>query len=298
MEGIIIEVKPEKYVVKLKNKEDVLATIRGSVKKKEKVLVGDIVEVKKEMDTFVIEKVHKKKNSLIRPAIANIDQMFCVVSKNYPEPDLNVLDKQIILCEKNNINPVICINKTDLEEENSKYKYIKDVYSKIGYTVIDVSAEKEIGLEEIKKLLANKISAFSGLSGVGKSSLMTKILDIKEEIEVGHLMKKINRGKHTTKYVKLYEVADGLLADTPGFSSLELLDGIEKDELKNYYPEFRMYTCKYLDCNHYLETEEECMVKKEVANQNIDKGRYDRYKKMYIDLEIKDKMKYKNKRRK
>ncbi len=298
MEGIIIEVKPEKYIVEI-NENVVSAVVRGNVKKKEKLLVGDKVLLSKENDVYIIEKVFAKKNSLIRPPICNIDQMFCIVSKNHPQPDLNVLDKQIILCEKNNITPIICINKTDLEEENENYKYIKEVYSNIGYEVLEISAEKGIGLDKIKEKLKNKISAMSGLSGVGKSSLMRKILNLQdeEEIEVGDLMKKINRGKHTTKYVKLYYVENGYLADTPGFSSLELVDGIEKNDLKHYYNEFSSYTCKYQDCNHVTESIEECSIKKAVEEKEIDSKRYERYKKMYQTLEIKDKMKYKNKRR-
>ena len=224
--------------------------------------------------------------------------MFCIVSKNHPVPDLSILDKQIILCEKNNITPIICINKADIEEENNVYRYIKEVYPKIGYEVIEVSATENIGIDILLSKIKGKVTAFSGHSGVGKSSITKKIINKEEEtIEVGNLMKKINRGNHTTKYVKLYYVNGGYIADTPGFSSLELVEGIEKKELKKYFREFADFTCKYLDCNHVTEDIKECEIKKAVEENKIDKKRYDRYVTLYNLLEVKEKNKYKNKKR-
>lgn len=297
MEGIIIEVKPEIYIIEIEGKA-ISAGVRGNVKKKDRLLVGDKVLVKKEKDMYIIEKVFARKNSMIRPPIANIDKMFCVVSKNYPVPDLNVLDKQILACEKNDILPIICINKIDEKESNENYEYIKKVYGDIGYKIIEISAKEGIGIQSILEEVKGSITAFSGLSGVGKSSI-TRLLTGEEEenIEVGNLMNKINRGKHTTKYVKLYYINGGYIADTPGFSSLELVDGIEKDDLKHYYREFSKYICKYQDCNHVTENIAECSIKKAVENGEIDSKRYERFAKLYKELEIKDKMKYKNKRR-
>ncbi len=294
MKGIITDIKPEKYIVQiLDTRKKVEATKTGNVKKKIKLLVGDYVEVENIHGTDIIVDVHERKNSLIRPPMANLDQMFCIISKSYPVPDIMMLDKQLLMCEMLDITPIICINKSDEENANDVVKYIKEKYESLEYEIIDLSAKTELGINEIRKHFKSKISAFSGLSGVGKSSLIKAIFkDDINEVEVGKLTEKINRGKHTTKYVKLYNIEDGYLADTPGFSSLDLIEEIEKENLKNLYPDFLKYPCRYKDCNHVIESEEECSVKAHIG-KGIDKDRYLRYKKLYEELEQKDKMKYK-----
>lgn len=298
MKGIITEIKPEKYIVHLMHNNMHVECIKtGNVKKKIKLLVGDYVEVNLVQNTYIITDVLERKNSLIRPPMANLEQMFCIISKTYPTPDIMMLDKQLLMCEKLNINPIICINKSDEENPNDVFKYIKEIYNKIGYEIIEISAKEEMGLKNITKYFKGKISALSGLSGVGKSSIIKAIFkDTISEVEIGKLTEKINRGKHTTKYVKLYEVENGYLADTPGFSSLELIEEIKKDDLKYLYKEYNKFPCKYKDCNHVIESEEECNIKKHIGN-GIDEGRYLRYKKMYEELDLKDKMKYKKKRK-
>ncbi|MEG0510031.1 MAG: ribosome small subunit-dependent GTPase A [Clostridia bacterium] len=301
MKGIIIEIKPEKYIVETLEEKNIFSTsTTGNVKRKGKLLVGDYVNIEKNQDVYLIDNVYPRKNQLIRPPIANIDQMFCIISKTYPKPDLLVLDKQLISCEMYNITPIICINKSDdVVNINEEYAYIKDTYSKIGYTVLDISAKaKNGGLDGILKRLEGKVSALSGLSGVGKSSIIKKIFGDTvddEDIEVGVLNDKINRGKHTTKYVKLYSVQNGYIADTPGFSSLELEVDIEKDSLKDMYIEYRKLNCKYKDCNHVIE--DECKIKEDAncEQKYVDADRYARYVKLYTELLEKDRVKYKKK---
>ena len=294
MKGIIIEVKPEKYIVQiLENMKLVEATKTGNVKKKIKLLPGDYVELNNVHNTDIIVDVYERKNSLIRPPMANLDQLFCIISKTYPVPDLLMLDKQLLMCEMLDIKPIICINKSDEKEENEVVKYIKETYPKIGYEILNVSAKSGEGIECMREHFKKKLSAFSGLSGVGKSSLIENIFG--DKVEIGNLTEKINRGKHTTKYVKLYNISEGYLADTPGFSSLELIDEIEKENLKMLYPDFLKFPCRYKDCNHVIESEEECNVKANLGKE-IDSLRYERYKKLYEELELKDKFKYKNKK--
>ena len=234
MENIIakvIRIDLDIYILKVKNSEDIIsAKVRGNLKKKESILVGDLVEVERVKEDYMIINVQKRNNSLIRPPVSNIDQMIIVVSVGAPNPDYILLDKQIVLCFSKKIKPVICVNKIDLADEDIEAKkdieYINSVYGKIGVEVVYVSAKKEIGIDSLKQLLRKKTSAFSGNSGVGKSSIVREILDISEEkskLEVGEIGRKTKRGKHTTKSVTLYSIdTDSYILDTPGFSSYEL----------------------------------------------------------------------------
>lgn len=271
--------------------ELVVAKLRGNVKKKGSILVGDIVKAEKVNEDYMITEVINRRNALIRPPVANIDQMIIVVSAGEPTPDYILLDKQIVLCQTMNIEPIICVNKIDLQIENEDVKkdinYIKKIYSKLGIKVVFVSAEEDIGIEQLTPLLYGKTSAFSGNSGVGKSSITRRITDVaKQDIEVGEIGKKSKRGKHTTKSVRLYSLRDNTyILDTPGFSSYELYD-LEYRKLRDYYPEFYKCHCDYDDCNHVIEDESVCDVKRHLAAKKIDQGRYDRY--VYIFNKLKE----------
>lgn len=298
-QGKIIRIDLDIYIINKSNSNDIIfAKARGNVKKQGNILVGDIVEFEKTNEDYMITKVLERENFLIRPPVSNIDQMIIVVSIGAPVPDYILLDKQIILCLSKNIIPVICVNKIDLISEDQKAQedlsYIKKVYEKLGIKVIYVSALRNQGIEQLKELLSNKTSAFSGNSGVGKSSITKQILDsYPEKIEVGEIGKKSKRGKHTTKSVKLYSLSNNsYILDTPGFSSYELYD-IDHKKLRDYYNEFRYCTCDYDDCAHVIESKDVCEVKRKVEENKIDNGRYERYVYIYNKLKEKYDKRYK-----
>ncbi len=298
--GVIVEILLDKYVIKT-DKSDlplIVATIRGNIKKKKKILVGDMVKYAKSYDSWIIEDIIPRINSLIRPPVANIYQMLLIVSLDNPKPDYLLLDKEIILCLSNNIKPIIAISKIDLlnKETQKELDYIKTVYASLNIDVILFSSNEDININLIAKILVGKITALSGNSGVGKSSLVKKIINSENiDIEIGDISTKSNKGKHTTKHVKLYSIdncENTYILDTPGFSSYELYD-IEYKELKKYYPDFLKHSCKYLDCTHTNENISECMVKKAVETGNIDLKRYERYVYIYEKLKEQDNKKYK-----
>lgn len=288
------EIVLNEYVLEnIEDNSEFKASLRGNIKRKNGILVGDLVEVEVSYDRYMIKKILPRKNSLIRPPVANIDNLVIVVSLSTPSPDFFLLDKQIVLAKFKDILPIIVINKIDLnisDITNKDLSYIKNVYGNLGFQIIEVSAKNNIGIDVLKEKLHNKISAFSGNSGVGKSSIINKIFGTNSlTFEVA---KKTNRGRHTTKHVKIYKNEDMYVLDTPGFSSYELYD-IEYKELKNYYPDFLECKCDYLDCSHVFENEKVCGVKKAINDGRIDKNRYDRYVELFIKLKDEYDRKYK-----
>ena len=278
MKGIVIKSQGSSYVVKVEEQK-ILCIAKGVLKfKKMQILVGDSVEV--EMETKTITKVYPRKNEFIRPPIANVDQLIIVVASANPSPDLMLLDKQIVMAEKNGVEPIICINKIDLDAE---YSDIIETYENIGYQVITTTAKNGIGIDKIARIINNKITAFSGNSGVGKSALTNNIIN--EEVTAeGETSERLQRGKHTTKHVELYEFAkNSFIADTPGFSSFDV-DGVSAKDLAEYYIEFNNFVsdCEYRSCTHVKELN--CGVKKAVSKRKIDKGRYERYVSLYEKL--------------
>ncbi len=271
MKGIVTRIQSNLYIVKLEDKKVVECVAKGLLKyKKTSMLVGDMVEVN---DNNVIEKIYPRKNEFVRPPIANIDQIIIVVATTNPTPDLMLLDKQLVTAERNGVDVVICVNKIDLEAD---YSNIIEVYENIGYQVITTTAKNGIGIDKIARILVNKITAFSGNSGVGKSALTNNIFNLEISKE-GETSEKLQKGKHTTKHVELFEFAENsYIADTPGFSSFDV-DGINCKDLDKYFIEFTPYIseCEYRSCNHIKE--QNCGVKKAVAKKKIDKGRYERY---------------------
>lgn len=292
----VVEILLDKYITVDEETGSLHTAILTGNMKKNKIYVGDNVIVQNSYDTFVITELLERKNFVIRPPVSNIDQMVLLVSIDNPKPDYVLLDKQIILCRSKNIVPIICINKIDLlnEKLEEEIEYIRRTYSKLDMDILEISVKNEIGIEALKEKLRNKTSAFSGNSGTGKSSLASKLLNNNSfNIEIGEIAAKINKGKHTTKYVKLYKVEDSsYILDTPGFSSYDLYD-IEAKDLKHYYDEFTDYTCDYLDCSHTNEGLKECKVKQAVNSGKIDVNRYERYKDIYMSLKEKEDNKYK-----
>ena len=216
-------------------------------------------------------KVLPRKNSLIRPPIANIDQAL-IVTNVKPSFDTNLLDKLLCIIEYNNIIPIICFTKLDLlneEELININKYIT-YYKKIGYQVF-INTE----IEEIKKIFNEKITVLTGQTGAGKSTLINK-LDSKFNIKTGEISKALGRGKHTTRHVELHKLYNGLVADTPGFSNVDF-DDMSKEDIRDNFIEFNEYkdNCKFRDCMH--KNENICEIKNKVEEKEIIESRYENY---------------------
>ena len=285
MHGIIIENISNLYRIKAENKI-YEATARGKFKQNEITpVVGDNVEIKildEENRKAVIEEIRERKVYIKRPKLANITQIIFVVSSKDPKPDLLMLDKQLAFAEFLKINSVIVLNKTDLDKKE-EFKEIKQIYEKIGYKVIITDAKKKQGIEELKVEMKNNINAFSGNSGVGKSTLINGIFD-KDITEEGEISKRNKRGKNTTTSIKLYEIDDNTyIADTPGFSTFDVAE-IESRELEKYFREFKenIINCEFVGCTHIKE--EKCGVKMAIKEGKIDISRYNRFCKIYNEL--------------
>lgn len=285
MHGIIIENISNLYRIKAENKI-YEATARGKFKQNEITpVVGDNVEIKildEENRKAVIEEIRERKVYIKRPKLANITQIIFVVSSKDPKPDLLMLDKQLAFAEFLKINSVIVLNKTDLDKKE-EFKEIKQIYEKIGYKVIITDAKKKQGIEELKAEMKNNINAFSGNSGVGKSTLINGIFD-KDITEEGEISKRNKRGKNTTTSIKLYEIDDNTyIADTPGFSTFDISE-IESKDLEKYFREFKenIINCEFVGCTHIKE--ENCGIKTAIQEGKIDISRYNRFCKIYNEL--------------
>ena len=285
--GIIISNISNLYKVEV-NGKIYDCNARGKFKNNEiSPVAGDFVEIEiidEEKKTGIINKIEERINYLKRPKMANLSQIILVLSMKLPKPDLELLDKQLAYAEYMNVKPVICLNKIDLEDE-AVIDSIKEIYEKIGYKVIKTNAKNKTGVEELKEVLKNKITAFSGNSGVGKSTLINSLLgeNVTEEGLVSH---KNKRGKNTTTQVKLYKIDENsYIADTPGFSTFDINE-IKKEDLAKYFIEFRPYIneCEYVDCSHIKE--ENCGVKNALEEGKISKERYERYIILYKKLNI------------
>ena len=271
MEGKIIKLISNDYTV-LSNNKKYICKSRGKFRKlKISPLVGDQV-VFDDINNYILE-VKKRKNELVRPPVANIDQAFIITSVKHPNFSTNLLDKLIDIIEFNNIEPIICFTKLDLlnkEEQNDIDVYI-NYYKKIGYKVF-INTQ----ISEIKEQFKNKISVFTGQTGAGKSTLLNNI-NPNLKIKTDDISYALGRGKHTTRHAELFELKfGGMVADTPGFSSLTL-DDIEDIDLKDYFIEFEDYDdCKFGSrCIH--QNEPNCAVKEAVENGEIPKERYESY---------------------
>ena len=238
-------------------------------------LVGDQVIV--DTDKNIIVKVLPRKNELKRPVIANVDIALIVTSVKEPNLDLVLLDKLISNITYNDIEPVIIFTKLDLLSEES----LKSIESlREYYEIIGIKVFYNTELTEIKKYIKSKVVVLAGQSGAGKSSLINK-LDNRYTIETNEISKALGRGKHTTRHVELYDIEDALVADTPGFSCLDL-STIDKEDLKNTFIEFKNYECKFRDCLHHKE--KECGVKEAVENKKILETRYNNYIKFLEEI--------------
>ena len=242
-------------------------------------LVGDRVSISvvdEENKKGVVEEIEERDTELVRPPIANVDKALIVFAIKNPSPNLSLLDRFIVLAEKENLEIVIVFTKVDLDTDGELLGELKDIYEVSGYKVISVSNKLKLNIDKIKEELKENTVVFAGPSGVGKSSLLNEV-DKNFELKTGEVSDKIKRGKHTTRHAELLKLeCGGMVADTPGFSSLTL-DDIDESELKEYFIEFDKYDeCRFGSrCIH--ENEPSCAVKEAVENGDISKKRYESY---------------------
>lgn len=281
MKGIITKGIGGFYYVRAEDGALYECKARGIFRKNSiKPTIGDYVET----DGRSIDKIYPRRSYLVRPNVANIDRLIIVIAAASPAPDLMLTDKLTVAALSAGIEPVICINKTDLAEADE----IKSIYESSGFMVIEASAELGQGTDELQGVISGKVSAFAGLSGVGKSSILNLLCGgIAETGEVS----RINRGRHTTRHVELFEPERGTyILDTPGFSSLKITEicDVKAAELAEYFPEFAAaYECRFKGCAHI--TEPDCGVKALVDEKKVAKSRYESYTQLYAQLkEVKD----------
>jgi len=260
-------------------------------KQKIKPLVGDNVAID------ILDEAEKKgnindilprKNELIRPAVANVDQALVIFAITRPSPNFNLLDRFLITMERQGVETIICFNKKDIAQD-SEIEQLQDIYRKCGYRIVFTSTVDGVGLDKLRELMEDRTTVVAGPSGVGKSSIIN-ILQPKAGMETGGLSEKIERGKHTTRHSEIINIeGNTYIMDTPGFSSLALLD-FTKEELRDYFIEFEEYepACRFQGCSHI--NEPDCGVKAALEAGDISRTRYGNYVEMYNEL--KDQRRY------
>lgn len=260
-------------------------------KEKIKPLVGDDVEftvLDETEKTGNISRIKGRRNTLIRPAVSNVDQALVVFAVADPLPNLNLLDRFLVMMERQEIPVILCFNKLDLTKSGEAER-IERIYGPAGYPVHFISVYENEGLNALRKLIAGKTTVLAGPSGVGKSSI-TNVIQPAAAMEIGTVSEKIRRGKHTTRHSELFFVEERTyMMDTPGFSSMYLMD-LKPEELKDYFPEFAQYEeeCRFLGCVHM--GEKVCGVKRAAAEGKISESRYENYRLLY--QELKEKRRY------
>lgn len=283
-----------KYSVCVRSADEILEKChaRGSFKHdKIRVLPGDDVKLEKVGEEYCISEILPRKNVLIRPPMANLDIMFITLSAKSPVPDTVYADKLCAISVYNKIKPVIVITKAELDEQ--KAEELKTIYDSVGFDAFVLSSNENFGIDDFKRYLdvnlQDKTAAFSGASGAGKSTLINKLFPTLL-CEVGEISKKIERGKNTTRKIRLFRLENGsFLADTPGFSMLDLehFEFFSLDDLPYLFPEYEKYLfgCKYKKCTHTKE--DGCGIIKAVENGELVRSRHESYVKMFDDLKEK-----------
>lgn len=283
--GQIVKIIANRYTVKCGERAFV-AYAGGKLRLVGDLYVGDKVVFRPLKPYAVIEEVLKRKNSLIRPYVANIDAVLIMIAKE-PEPDLLLADKIIINCYKEGIEPVLCYNKSDLAEDGEIEKIFSAYRDMLN--CVAVSAKDGTGFDKLKEVISGRLIALAGQSAVGKTSILNALSGLR--LKTGELSEKIARGKNTTRHIEIFEALGGSVIDTCGFSMLELLD-IKPEELKLYYDEYIELSanCRYHACCHIWEPG--CAVKKALGDGVIDSGRYGRYNIIYKELKEQEKSRY------
>ena len=274
MKGQIVKVHSNNYYVSVNGDTPIKCSARGLLKlKKTEILVGDFVD----FENGVINKIHQRKNSFIRPSVANVDVMAIVVGFE-PAPDYYLIDKLLINAELTGVEKILIVNKADAGEE--LFNSLKDEYSKAFDKFFSVSALSNIGIDELKSYLSGKFTVFAGQSAVGKTSLINSIFGF--SLKTGDLSEKIVRGKHTTTYSAIHGKGDLKIIDSPGFAVIDATP--EKDDLKYCYPDFSDFEgkCKFRGCVHI--SEPDCAIKQAVEKGLINENRYKRYLEIYKEV--------------
>lgn len=287
MKGKIIKGIAGFYYVHVPEKSFVYECKAKGIFRNQKVkpLVGDDVEIdtkdQSEGQGNII-KIFPRKNELLRPAVANVDQAIIIFAAAEPEPNLNLLDRFLIMMQRQKVTTIVCFNKIDIVTEK-EMSLLKESYQHCGYEVVCTSMLQNYGIADIYHLMKGKTTVFAGPSGVGKSSIIN-VIQPEAKMETGIVSTKIKRGKHTTRHSELIFVDEGTyIMDTPGFSSL-YINEIEKDELKDYFIEFKEYEneCRFIGCMHL--NEPNCAVKEALSEGKISKIRYENYCNLYDEL--------------
>lgn len=293
MNGIILKGVGGFYTV-LADEVSYVCKARGLFRKQHLVpTVGDRVDFSLNADgkTGYLLSINERKNVLPRPAVANIDKLFIVIAASRPEPDLLLVDKLLLCCEKYGIEPIIVINKCDAAQMNTVSAIVEE-YRLTGYKLYLTSAATNDGIDSLKKEIYNSVVCFAGQSAVGKSSLLNALLP-GMELAVGELSRKTERGRHTTRHAELIPIIEtgGAVLDTPGFSLLDSVD-CEPEEIKTLYPELRRHAfeCRFSSCLHI--SEPGCAVKTELLNNEINPERYNRYVRLVLDAAENKKHRY------
>lgn len=294
MRGKIIKGIAGFYYVLIENRGIYECKAKGIFRnQKIKPLVGDDVRIEildEEKKEGSITDILERKNVLIRPAVANVDQALVIFAAAKPKPNLSLLDRFLIMMEQQNVPTIICFNKKDQASPEELQK-LAGIYSGSKSPVLFLNALEGEGIEEVKALLRGHTTTVAGPSGVGKSTLINQLVP-EAGMETGHISEKIDRGKHTTRHSELFRMeADSYIFDTPGFSSLEIPD-MEKEDLRFFFPEFSEYEgkCRFLGCIH--ENEPDCSVKQAVKEGLIRKERYESYLLLFHELKEREKRRY------
>ncbi len=274
MEGKIIKgiggfyyIKTEEGIIECK--------ARGKFRHKDmKPMVGDNVTIKVEKGKGVIEEIHERHSELIRPTVSNVTLAFVVFAIKNPDLNFDLLNRFLVLCESNNIEVIMCLNKVDLVTEEER-EIVKNKINAIGYDVLFINAKEGLGVDTLREKMQGNVTVLCGPSGAGKSTLINTLIE-KDHMETGNVSEKIGRGKHTTRHSELIAIEDGYIVDTPGFSTLDVTF-IEKDQLRYCFPEFEELnnSCKFRGCLHYKEPG--CAIKEAVEEGKINKHRYEFY---------------------
>ncbi len=284
LEGIIIKGIGGFYYVKV---DDAIyeCRARGLFRKNNTTpLIGDrvLIKINKEDNSGYIEEILDRSTELKRPPVSNVNQVIIVFAAQKPEPNLWLLDRFLLLASYQELDVVICINKSDLDLDK-KSDDIYNIYHKAGYKILKTSCKTMEGIDEIKDLLKDKTTVFAGSSGVGKSTLLNNIQS-NLKLQTGEISQKTSRGKHTTRHVELIELdLGGWVVDTPGFSSLDI-DFLEEKELQDHFIEIydKGHSCRFSGCSHYKEPS--CAVKEAVDSGEISKSRYENYLNMLQEI--------------
>ena len=259
-------------------KKVITCRARGHMRRGQTPLVGDMVEISVEKGKGMLEKILPRSNSFVRPAVANLELLVIFAANVNPVTEPFLIDRVAAIAGDQEVPVCICVNKCDMDPGTD----LAEIYRKAGYTVIQTSAETGEGVDALRKVLSGKFAAFTGNSGVGKSSILNALAP-ELKLPVGEVSEKLGRGRHTTRHVQVYAVGDALVADTPGFSSFDTdqMEVILKENLQYAFPEFGRYLgqCQFRDCSHRAEPG--CAVTGALESGEVGRSRYDSYLKLY-----------------